>query len=523
MSLFFVATALFSALASSQYLEVGGARCGSTFTTDHPAPQVADGYVARLVADSLTSPRGIKFDSAGNLLVVEQESGITALTFNVTDGDCITETSMTSVINDTSLNHGIELSQDGRTLYASNPEAVYSWDYDPEGRRNTSAPRTLITNMTNSDHTTRTLLLSRKADGVMVVTRGSTSNIDALASDLSTGHSQVKAFNISSLGSSLSSNSTGAGGANGSSPYNFNTDGVLLGWGLRNEVGIDEEPNTGRIYGVENSVDEMTREGEDIHTDNPGEELNFLGYLSNNHNSSNQGRNFGYPECYAAWDVSAIPDFEGQVGEQFAIGDLNSTVNDTTCNAANRQAPRLVFQAHMAPLDILFNAAGTAAWITFHGSWDREDPVGYKLSVVEFDADTGEPVANSTSKTAARDVVWNEDNSACPGQCFRPVGLAWDAEGRLFMSSDATGEIYAITRTDGNSTGSVGGGGNGTATVPDSDGEGSSASGSSSGGGGSGSSQGSSDGSSGGGSESLATEGSMSALAVIFAALAFFL
>ncbi|KAI7110749.1 hypothetical protein KC352_g36137, partial [Hortaea werneckii] len=213
--------------------------------------------------------------------------------------------------------------------------------------------------------------------------------------------------------------------------------------------------------------------------------------------------------------------FEGQVGEQFAIGDLNSTVNDTTCNAANRQPPRLVFQAHMAPLDILFNAAGTAAWITFHGSWDRADPVGYKLAVVEFDEDTGEPVENSTSKTAARDVVWNEDNSACPEQCFRPVGLAWDADGRLFMSSDATGEIYAITRTDGNSTGSVGGGGNGTAPVPDS-GDGSSSSGSSGGSGGSGSSQ-DSDGSSGGGSESLATEGSMSALAVIFAALAFFL
>jgi hypothetical protein len=46
----------------------------------------------------------------------------------------------------------------------------------------------------------------------------------------------------------------------------------------------------------------------------------------------------------------------------------------------------------------------------------------------------------------------NPDNSACPDGCFRPVGLAWDSNGRLFMSSDATGEIYMIIRSDGTPT-----------------------------------------------------------------------
>lgn len=104
----------------------------------------------------------------------------------------------------------------------------------------------------------------------------------------------------------------------------------------------------------------------------------------------------------------------------------------------------------MAPLDILFNEAGTAAWITFHGSWNRDIPVGYKLSVVEFA--NGEPVAANTSTTAAVDIVSNANITACPGACFRPVGLAWDSKGRLFMSSDRTGEIYAILRDDGNAT-----------------------------------------------------------------------
>lgn len=44
----------------------------------------------------------------------------------------------------------------------------------------------------------------------------------------------------------------------------------------------------------------------------------------------------------------------------------------------------------------------------------------------------------------------NADVTTCYNDdCFRPVGLAWDKKGRLFMSSDQTGEIYVITRTDG--------------------------------------------------------------------------
>ncbi|KAK3632854.1 hypothetical protein LTR22_020405 [Elasticomyces elasticus] len=437
----YAATLLAAASAQSS----AAASCSPTLSASYAAPSVAEGYIARLVANNLTKPRGIKFDSQGALLVVEQLSGITALTLVDAGQDCLSVGSRKTVINDTTLNHGIEFSADGATLYASSPEAVYSWDYSPQDQTNTSEPRILVANMTTSDHTTRTLLLPQHAPGLLVVTRGSTSNLDIEAADLSTGHSQVKAFNFT--------NQTG--------PYNFNADGLLLGWGLRNDVGIAEEPISGGIYTVENSVDEMVREGQDIHENNPGEELNFLGYL-NGTASLNQGRNFGYPECYSAWNASAIPDFNGTTGDQFAIGDLNSTINDTSCDAANRQAPRLTFQAHMAPLDILFNTAGTAAWVTFHGSWDRTDPAGYKVSVIEFA--NGDAVEPTNSTTAAVDIVSNADNSACPEGCFRPVGLAWDQQGRLFMSSDATGEIYVITRADGNETSSAGS--NATGTIP---------------------------------------------------------
>jgi hypothetical protein len=51
----------------------------------------------------------------------------------------------------------------------------------------------------------------------------------------------------------------------------------------------------------------------------------------------------------------------------------------------------------------------------------------------------------------------NADNSVCPDQCFRPVGLALDSKDRIFMSSDATGEIYVLAKTGASATTTSGG------------------------------------------------------------------
>jgi glucose/arabinose dehydrogenase len=97
--------------------------------------------------------------------------------------------------------------------------------------------------MTNDDHTSRTLLVPQNVDGLILISRGSTSNVDFEAQFLSSGRSQIRAFNVT----------------NATSPYNYTTDGLRLGWGLRNSVGVAEEPVTGGIYSVENSADQISR------------------------------------------------------------------------------------------------------------------------------------------------------------------------------------------------------------------------------------------------------------------------
>jgi hypothetical protein len=45
----------------------------------------------------------------------------------------------------------------------------------------------------------------------------------------------------------------------------------------------------------------------------------------------------------------------------------------------------------------------------------------------------------------------------CPSKCFRPVGLAWDSKGRLWMTSDSTGEIYVLQKQSGTPTATASG------------------------------------------------------------------
>jgi glucose/arabinose dehydrogenase len=271
--------------------------------------------------------------------------------------------------------------------------------------------------------------MSEKWPGLLIVSRGSGDNIDEEAEDIYTGRAQLKAFDLSNM-------------TDGNPPYDFTTSGRVLGWGLRNSVGLAEEPTTGGLYSVENSADGVTRYGTDIHENNPGEEMNFHGAL--NDSTQNQGGNHGYPDCFALWDTSIPNPGTLQVGNQFTMAP-NNTFNDTTCSST-RIPPRLTFQAHMAPLDIIFTPDGTEAYISFHGSWDRSEPIGYKVSSVAFA--NGSPVAAPDSKTALTDIFTNKDTSKCPDSCFRPVGLARDSKGRIFVSSDATGEIWVLVRTN---------------------------------------------------------------------------
>jgi hypothetical protein len=94
------------------------AACSSTLKPSYPAPIVSDGWQAQLIAQDLSKPRSILFDSSGNLLVVEAGSGIVSLTFRDEGSTCLEVSQKTYLVNSTAVKISLEISMNAVDLYS---------------------------------------------------------------------------------------------------------------------------------------------------------------------------------------------------------------------------------------------------------------------------------------------------------------------------------------------------------------------------------------------------------------------
>jgi glucose/arabinose dehydrogenase len=203
-----------------------------------------------------------------------------------------------------------------------------------------------------------------------------------------------------------------------------------------------------RLWGVENSSDELHRTiggiSVDIHTDNPADEINYLGDPSKKNIEW-----YGYPTCYTVSKPEFITDRKFSIGDQFVL-EPNATFSDDTCKAKSKPAS-LALPAHVAPLDAAFDKNFTSMYVTFHGSWNRVESSGYKIVEVPFmkSAKGYSPKAQLNSTTGWTDIFWNPNVEHCSTtQCFRPVSIAKDRFERMYVTSDsgAEGELIILGR-----------------------------------------------------------------------------
>lgn len=120
-------------------------QCSPTLTASYPAPSLASGYKAQLIAQNLTNPRGIKFDDQDNLLVIQQGVGVSVHTIVDLGNDCLSVSASKLVVNNTDLNHGIEVL--GELLYASSSASLFEWRYDATSQETRSEARELVGGM----------------------------------------------------------------------------------------------------------------------------------------------------------------------------------------------------------------------------------------------------------------------------------------------------------------------------------------------------------------------------------------
>lgn len=185
---------------------------------------VASGWRATKVKGGMGAARGVIFDTAGNILVVESGKGITAHTVG-SDG-CIT--SSKTIIPQRSVSHGIALDANGTTLYASSMTSVWSWTYDSKTSAVVGGSKMIISGMSNSGHPSRTLVIPPNHPNLLIVSHGSGDNLDCHSGDMKTQRAVIKVFDMSVIPT--------AG-------YKFVTDGHQAGYGLRNEVGLAFDGN----------------------------------------------------------------------------------------------------------------------------------------------------------------------------------------------------------------------------------------------------------------------------------------
>jgi glucose/arabinose dehydrogenase len=182
--------------------------------------------------------------------------------------------------------------------------------------------------------------------------------------------------------------------------------GQVYARGLRNASGLAFD-DRGRLWAVVNGRDNL---GDDV----PADELDLL----------SPGADYGWPFCYSSGGKRQADPQYGRPGR---------------CARAVPSA--FDFQAHSAPLGMTFYygsqfpaAYKGAAFVAFHGSWNRSVRTGYKVVSVFFR--DGRPQRVQDFATG-----WLRPDGAVIG---RPVGLTVSAEGSLFISDDH-GFIYKVT------------------------------------------------------------------------------
>lgn len=175
--------------------------------------------------------------------------------------------------------------------------------------------------------------------------------------------------------------------------------------GVRDSVGFDWHPTTQTLWFTDNGRDWLG-------DDRPPDELNH---------APKAGLHFGFPYCHAG----EIPDPEyGQ---------------ETECKEFTPPAWR--FGAHTAPLGIHFYRGKQfpaqyrgQLFVAQHGSWNRSQPVGYRVVWLEFK--DGKPIAEHVFAEG-----WLQPGGKVLG---RPVDILELPDGSLLISDDQRGVIYRI-------------------------------------------------------------------------------
>ncbi|MEQ8237980.1 MAG: PQQ-dependent sugar dehydrogenase [Cyclobacteriaceae bacterium] len=179
--------------------------------------------------------------------------------------------------------------------------------------------------------------------------------------------------------------------------------------GVRNTVGFTWHPDNKHLYFTDNGRDML---GNDI----PPCEFN---------RATEKGQHFGYPYCHGG--TISDPEY----GHKRDCDEFVKPVQN--------------LGPHVAPLGVKFCTSKSfpekynrVAFIAEHGSWNRDNKIGYRITTVKENEGVGESYDVFISG-------WlNEETQESWG---RPVDVLFLKDGSMFISDDQSGTIYRVQYT----------------------------------------------------------------------------
>ncbi|MBY0402807.1 MAG: PQQ-dependent sugar dehydrogenase [Cyanobacteria bacterium] len=185
--------------------------------------------------------------------------------------------------------------------------------------------------------------------------------------------------------------------------------------GLGKTVGMDWEPTTQKLWGVEQGSDWTGK-------DYPLEELNQL----------KEGKHYGWPWCYGEKKVLDLTE-----------GNPKASTKEKFCPTTEPSIK--TFDAHSGPVGMVFYTGHqfpekykNSMFIAFHGSVFKKEPVGYKLVSIPFQhGEAGPPEDFMTG------LLLDHGKFQIAGLS----GLAVAPDGSLLVSDDKNGVVFRIFYT----------------------------------------------------------------------------
>jgi glucose/arabinose dehydrogenase len=383
---------------------------------DRPAGaklSVPAGFAVAEFFDDLEGPRTIRTAPNGDIFVAESNIGRLRVLRPSADGS--KPESVEAFAEGLTNVFGIAFypAADPQWVYVGETNRVVRYPYKA-GDMKARGPAEIIVGRiaeTAGGHSTRDIAFSKDGSR-MLVSVGSQSNVAEGAMDRKSD-AEITAWE----------KANGLGGAWGkeagrAAVISFTPDGKdrkAFATGIRNCVGLNQNPATGDIYCSNNERDTL---GNNLVPD-------YLTRVQENHF-------YGWPWYYMGDNED--PRLRGQ------RPDLKGKVT----------IPDVLFQSHSAalqttfyPTDIKGASAFPAeyrgdAFVALHGSWNRSPRTGYKVVRAKLDkgVPTGEYQDFLTGFVIDRDRVWG-----------RPVGVAVMKDGALLVSEDGNNTMWRVSYT----------------------------------------------------------------------------